>query len=277
MKGLQILEGDSRETLKGLPAASVDCCVTSPPYWALRDYLNEKQIGMEKTPEEYIDHLLEVFAQVYRVLKPTGTLWLNLGDSYAASGKGGGGLASKRKCWKNTMGKNGYRMPPPGYKMKDLTLLPAQVAIELRKAGWYLRSQIIWRKPTAVEPTRLDRPSTSHEHIFLLSRNKDYHCVAPNEHWWFSTVWEIRSDDTVAHTATMPAELARRCIKAGCPSGGIVLDPFAGSGTTAAVALAMDRAAILCELDPDCIAQIHQRCESFRPHWSDNTDLPGFQ
>jgi site-specific DNA-methyltransferase (cytosine-N4-specific) len=221
----------------------VDCVVTSPPYWGgVRDYGHPLQIGLEREPGTYRNELVDyVFLEIWRVLKPTGTVWLNLGDTYAASGKGGGGNRGDRACWQSVVGRKGFRMPPKGYKQKDLTLVPFQVATALRSAGWYLRSVIVWKKPAAVEPMRLDRPAVSHEYVFLLSKSEQYAASNPGEKWWGHSVWEIASDGDASHPAAMPRELARRCIVAGSPAGGLVLDPFMGSGTVGEVAEANNR------------------------------------
>ena len=246
----EIMCGDALGVLRTLPDEHVSCCVTSPPYWGLRDYGVVGQMGLETTPEEYVGRMVEVFREVRRVLRKDGTLWLNLGDSYAASGKGGGGSAHKKKCWDKIRDRKGFRMPPPGFKMKDLTLCPFYLADSLRKDGWYLRSTIIWHKPSAVEPTRLDRPAVSHEYLFLLSRSEHYFARNPGEKWWSHSVWTINRDSHAGHQAVMPAELARRCILAGCPQDGIVLDPFAGAGTTGVVAAQTGRRFLGIELNP---------------------------
>ncbi|MCR4300184.1 MAG: site-specific DNA-methyltransferase [Sulfuricaulis sp.] len=248
---VRILHGDCRDVLKTLPDASVQCCVTSPPYWGgLRDYGHDGQLGMEREPAEYVGTMVDVFRDVRRVLLPTGTLWLNVGDVYAASGKGGGGNRGDRKAWETVAGRNGFRMPPPGFKMKDLTLVAFALADALRRDGWYLRSTIIWRKPSAVEPTRLDRPAVSHEYLFLLSVAERYYARPPAEVWWSHSVWDIRSDSDGNHPAAMPAELARRCLIVGCPEGGTALDPFHGYGTVGMVADRLQRSCIGIELNP---------------------------
>lgn len=146
---LQILIGDCREVLRTIPDESVQCCVTSPPYWGLRDYGVEGQIGQEKSPEEYARTLLGVFREVRRILKTDGTCWLNLGDSYASK-------------------------IVPGYKPKDLIGIPWMVAFALRWDGWWLRSDIIWSKPNCMPESVTDRPTRSHEYLFLLTKSKDY-------------------------------------------------------------------------------------------------------
>lgn len=184
-----ILQGDCLEVLKELPDNSVDCCVTSPPYWGLRDYGVEGQLGLEKTPEEYVSKLVEVFREVKRVLKDTGTLWLNLGDSYAANGKQGSnsGLAkladtfAPRKNRRNpNRDDNGSvhradRKVPVNLKPKDLVGIPWRVAFALQADGWYLRQDIIWNKPNPMPESVRDRCTKAHEYIFLLSKKPKYY------------------------------------------------------------------------------------------------------
>lgn len=247
---VRMLPGDCREVLPTMPRNSVDCIVTSPPYWAAqRDYGHPKQIGHERRPEEYVAALVGAFNSARAVLKPTGTLWLNLGDSYAASGKGGGGrlLAKRGGAWGGRDRMKGWRGAPPGWKNKDLVGIPWLVAQALRADGWYLRRDIIWEKPNATEPTRADRPCVSHEFIFLLAKQEDYFYTLPEGQ--DKSVWRIQPAGTYeGHFATFPAELVERCIARGCPAGGTVLDPFAGAGTTGLVADRMARDAILIEL-----------------------------
>ena len=179
-----ILHGDALETLRTLPGESVNCCVTSPPYWGLRDYGVSGQIGLEKTPEEYVARLVEVFREVRQVLRDDGTLWLNLGDSYA-SGKGtyynpGGGEDSLGKVRKEEGAHpldrgNVSDLHKSGLKPKDLVGIPWRVAFALQADGWWLRSDIIWHKPNPMPESVRDRPTKAHEHIFLLAKNKTYY------------------------------------------------------------------------------------------------------
>lgn len=265
---VRILQGDCRDVLKTLPDDSVHCVVTSPPYWAAqRDYGHPKQFGMERRPEEYVAALVEVFREVRRVLKADGTVWLNLGDSYAAGGKGGGGrlLAKRGGAWGGRDRMKGWRGAPPGFKNKDLCLIPARVAIALHADGWYLRRDIVWEKPNATEPTRADRPCVSHEFIFLLTRNEDYFYALPAE-GQDKTVWKIQPAGTFeGHFATFPAELVERCLLRGCPAGGTVLDPFAGAATTGLVADRLQREAILIELNPEYAEMAEKRIRGDSP------------
>lgn len=168
--------GDALKIIKSLLSKSVNCCVTSPPYWGLRDYEVDGQIGLEKTPEEYVNNLVDVFREVRRVLREDGTLWLNLGDSYASGGRGGGGsFTDERRAWKSNSEAKGWRSASSGLKNKDLVGIPWMVAFALRADGWYLRSDIIWEKPNAMPSSVKDRPTVSHEYIFLLSKNSMYY------------------------------------------------------------------------------------------------------
>lgn len=246
-----LYRGDCLAVMPGLAPGSVQVCITSPPYWGgLRDYGHESQLGIEPTPGEYVDRLSAAMLEVNRVLRPDGTLWLNLGDSFAASGKGGGGSAGKRACWESVRMRKGFRAPPPGFKPKDLSLTPFAVADRLRRDGWYLRQTIIWAKPSAVEPLRLDRPASSHEYVFLFAKSEIYRAFDPGESWWGSSVWTLNPERDPRHPAVMPAKLVRRCMACSSSEGDVILDPFGGSGMTGQVAARHGRKFIGIELDP---------------------------
>jgi site-specific DNA-methyltransferase (cytosine-N4-specific) len=248
---VKLLEGDCLEVMPTLPTG-FKCCVTSPPYWGgLRDYGMPAQLGLERDPSGYVAAMVTVFGEVRRLLLEDGVLWLNIGDVYAASGKGGGGCQGDRVSWETVKDRKGFRMPPSGYKMKDLTLVPFQVADALRRDGWYLRKTVIWEKPAATEPERLDRPSLSHEYLFLFAKSEHYATRNPGEKWWGSSVWRIGPNLNGDHPATMPRELARRCVVSSSKPGDLILDPFGGSGTTGHVAIATGRRAVLIELNPE--------------------------
>ena len=252
--------GDCRALLAQMAAegVQVQTCVTSPPYWGgLRDYGMAGQLGLERDPADYVTAVVEVMRGVRNVLADDGTLWLNVADAYAASGKGGGGNAGDRIAWESVRERKGFRMPPAGYKQKDLVLASFAVAEALRADGWYLRSTIIWRKPSAVEPTRADRPAVSHEYVFLLSKDRHYRAHPPGAAWWGHTVWDITQDRDGIHPAAFPHQLAARCIEVGSRPGDTVLDPFMGSGTTAQAATDMARNFIGCELNPKYI-ELHE-------------------
>jgi DNA modification methylase len=178
---VKILTGDNRKTLKTIESGTVQTCVTSPPYYGLRDYGMPDQIGLEETPEIYVEKLVQVFREVWRVLKDDGTLWLNLGDSYANSGKGGNPAGSD---WSGFVGNNereksamprAMKAKDIGLKPKDLIGIPWMVAFALRADGWYLRSDIIWHKPNPMPESVTDRPTKSHEYIFLMSKSAQYY------------------------------------------------------------------------------------------------------
>ena len=170
--GVKILTGDCMETLKELEDESIHMCVTSPPYYGLRDYGHDGQIGLEETPEEYVQKMVEVFREVKRVLRDDGTLWLNIGDSYAGSGKGGQSAEKRSKGWQPEYGNKGATY---GLKPKDLIGIPWMLAFALRADGWYLRQDIIWHKPNPMPESVSDRCSKAHEYIFLLSKSKKYY------------------------------------------------------------------------------------------------------
>jgi len=302
----RIIHGDCLEVLKTLDGNSIDCCVTSPPYWGLRDYGVEGQLGLENTPEEYIEKLVSVFREVKRVLKREGTLWLNLGDSYSGSMKGIGsdGTAYAGKKQVTNRGSVGiYHEKPPstnaiGLKPKNLIGIPWHVAFALQADGWYLRSDIIWHKPNPMPESVRDRPTKAHEYIFLMSKSSRYYYdqdsvrekyIEPINRWggqhirnvknkssWDEatgqltyrqrnmrpnskgrnkrTVWTVSTKPfREAHFATFPPDLIKPCILAGCPSGGLVLDPFFGAGTTGLVAMKAGRHFIGIELNEEYI------------------------
>ena len=173
MPDCSIICGDSLEQLRLLPDSSVQCCVTSPPYWGLRNYGVDGQLGLEKTPDEYVAKMVEVFAEVKRVLRDDGTLWLNMGDSYASSGTGNNGNSGYNDGRANRTTRLGGKSVP-GLKPKDLCGIPWMLAFALRADGWYLRSEIIWHKPNPMPESVTDRPTKSHENIFLLTKKPRY-------------------------------------------------------------------------------------------------------
>ena len=299
--------GDCRETMRRWANEGVKAqtCVTSPPYYGLRDYGRDGQIGLEETPEEYIDAMVEVFRCVRDVLADDGTVWLNIGDSYYNYRPGKGQALVKQSVANNdqdlpqTCARRGNKLE--GLKEKDLIGIPWMLAFALRADGWYLRQDIIWSKPNPMPESVQDRCTKSHEYIFLLSKSQKYHF----DHEAIREKGEMTAEDSAgsvqrdtrethgvgggnsginkakqklaeelatlgystrnkrsvwtvqtkpfkgAHFATFPQELIEPCILAGAPVGGIVLDPFMGSGTTAQVAQNLGRQYIGCELNTD--------------------------
>jgi DNA modification methylase len=286
--------GDCRDIMRKWAAngVKVQTCVTSPPYFGLRDYGHEGQIGLEETPEEYIAAMVEVFRCVWDVLADDGTLWLNIGDSYFPHG---GSRGNKTSAGDSLRGRNNEYQPAPklkaeGIKGKDLIGIPWMLAFALRADGWYLRQDIIWHKPNPMPESVRDRCTKAHEYIFLMSKSERYFfdseamkepSAQPEREGKIertfgpsSPIGTLRNDTgrevlrtdtrnkrsvwTVntkpykgAHFATFPPALIEPCILAGAPVGGIVLDPFMGSGTTAQVALQHDRQYLGCELNQD--------------------------
>jgi DNA modification methylase len=300
----KILNGDCIEMMRTLPEKSINCCVTSPPYFGLRDYGHEGQIGLEETPDAFVQKLVEVFREVKRVLKDDGTLWLNLGDSYVGTGAKGEHKDPKHPEGRNAQSDTPKNNKVAGLKSKDLIGIPWRVAFALQSDGWYLRQDIIWHKPNPMPESVQDRCTKAHEYIFLLSKcSKYYYDIEPiredikptsgkingaplrGEHILECggrktekreyeeikgankrSVWSVNTKSyDGAHFATYPPELIRPCILAGCPKGGVVLDPFGGSGTTAAVANEEGRDAVLCELNPEYISLINKRLSEVQP------------
>ena len=311
--------------LKALPDKFAHCCVTSPPYYGLRDYGVSGQIGLEETPEDYIGRLVDVFREVRRVLRNDGTFWLNIGDSYAGSGHGYlSEIRGKQATNKGTlfMENRPPTIVPVGLKPKDLIGIPWMLAFSLRADGWYLRQDIIWHKPNPMPESVKDRCTKSHEHIFLLSKSAKYYfdheallepaaydgrkdttfkgsdkysgadtglgkqsfSTTGHDRWkqkisvfgnknqtgtkrkdagnaWTylparskRDVWTVCTEpEPEAHFACFPQKLIVDCIKAGCPEGGIVLDPFMGSGTTAVVARKLNRNYVGFELNAEYV------------------------
>jgi len=323
--------------LATLPDNHFDCVVTSPPYWGLRDYGVEGQIGLEPTLAEHLDVMVRVFAEVHRVLKPTGTCWVNYGDCYATGTTAdrkqskNPGVGANRPEAQNSVGRIGT---PEGLKTKDLVMVPNRFAIAMQEWGWWVRSEIIWAKPNPMPESIKDRPATSHEKIFMFTKEGRYEYDAQavrvgrksdedangfrggsyvggkpgartavgnkktdkqrghsrphagfNDRWDAMSkeeqqsngrnlrnyepapvqVWEIATRPfKEAHFATFPPELVERCLKAGCPQGGKVLDPFGGAGTTGLVADRLQMDATLIELNPEYADIAIKRIDSDR-------------
>jgi site-specific DNA-methyltransferase (cytosine-N4-specific) len=254
---VEVITGDSLKVLPTLSARSIQCCVTSPPYWGLRDYDHSAQIGAEASPETYVENLVAVFREVRRVLRDNGTLWLNVGDGYARNG--GTGSCGPNAMVGNTkklIQKRNCKVPEVwGLKDRDLMGLPWRVAFALQQDGWILRSKITWIKKTAMPESVKNRPTSATEEIFLLTKSISYfydpHGVREETGANLRNYWILGPDpNNNGHPAAFPRELARRCILLGSKSGDTVLDPFGGSGTTGIAAKEEGRKAILVELNP---------------------------
>jgi len=252
-----VLTGDSREILPTLGAESIQCCVTSPPYWGLRDYDHPAQIGAEPSPMQYVDNLVGIFRKVWRVLRKDGTLWLNVGDGYARNG--GTGNCGPNAVVGNTkrlIQKRNCKVPDCwGLKDRDLIGLPWRVAFALQADGWTLRSKITWLKRSAMPESVKNRPTNATEDVFLFSKSPTYYydarAIREETGANLRNCWILGPDpNSNGHPATFPRELARRCVLLGSRPRDVVLDPFAGSGTTGIVAKQLDRAFILIEINP---------------------------
>lgn len=293
--------GDALRELRKVPDGTFHCCVTSPPYWGLRDYGVRGQYGLERTPQLYVRKMVALFREVRRVLRDDGTLWLNLGDSYINAKGASCGSDPKQEARRGFV-RPQDQPPPPGLKPKDLIGIPWRVAFALQADGWWLRSEIIWAKPNPMPESVSDRPTKAHEHVFLLTKGRRYfydsnaiaepllhpeaataddasraftrrRATAPAPRQGASElekpapttrnardVWTIASEPyDGAHFATFPRELARRCILAGCPEGGAVLDCFFGSGTVGEVAERHGRRWFGIELQREYEPLIEQR------------------
>jgi len=255
-----VFQSDAKQLLKRFPSEFFRCCVTSPPYWGLRDYRVEDQIGAEDDPDDYIQHLVSVFEHVRRVLVKDGTLWLNIGDSYTS-----GNRSYRAPDKKNPIRAMSYRAKTPeGLKPKDLVGIPWRLAFALQKAGWYLRSDIIWEKPNCMPESVKDRPTRCHEYIFLLSKSIKYYYDYVNVREFNGrnrrTVWSISTEPFPgAHFATFPPRLIEPCIVAGSEPGDWVLDPFFGSGTVGVVCEQQHRNYVGMEINPEYVKLAVQR------------------
>lgn len=262
--GCNLMVGDALTLLSTIANDTFRCCVTSPPYWGLRDYGIPNQIGAERQLDEYLTHLVEVFREVRRTLTPDGTLWLNIGDAYTS-----GNRTWRANDKKNPARAMEYRPPTPaGLKPKDLIGLPWRLAFALQADGWYLRSDIVWYKPNCQPESVKDRPTRSHEYLFLFSKSEqyyyDYESVLEQTNGNETkrnrrTVWMINTEPfPEAHFATFPPALVEPCILAGSQAGDTILDPFFGSGTVGVVCLQQRRTFIGIELKEE-YAEIAKR------------------
>ena len=306
----RLLLGDALEQLRTLPSESVHTCVTSPPYYNLRDYGIAGQIGNETSVEEYLQKLVRVFREVRRVLREDGTLWVNMGDSYATR--------SGKQPPTNTRNSYGHteKRTPQGSKYKDLIGVPWQLAFALREDGWYLRQDIVWYKTNAMPESVKDRCTKSHEYIFLLSKSERYYfnaaairepvtsikgnartfrgggtyvggqsysnsaCVERKSHGNCENqagyrnkrdVWPVSTTGfRGAHFAVFPEKLIEPCVVAGCPESGIVLDPFMGSGTTGVVAKRLGREFIGIDLNSEYVEISANRIKMEGTNYAEN-------
>ena len=335
-----VLLGDALEKLRELPSESVNCCVTSPPYFGLRDYGVDGQIGLEDTPEEYVERLVEIFREVKRVLRADGTLWVNIGDSYAGSWHGRNADGTPGAGDENKINKGSRQGVVPKRKdtckAKDLIGIPWMLAFALREDGWYLRQDIIWQKPNCMPESVRDRCTKSHEFIFLLSKSPRYYFDAeaisepiagrstrrylqnieaqkgsdrqpgktnetmkavlprfggkkyiehndgdgrktgnvfiPSLRRNKRDVWSVSTAGFKgAHFATFPEKLVEPCVLAGCPTGGVVLDPFMGSGTTGAVAKRLWRSFVGIEINHEYMSLAEKRIAAAEPEMKQET------
>lgn len=267
-RNFRIFIGDAREKIKSIPDNFSRCCITSPPYWGLRDYGIEDQIGLEETLEEYIENIKQLFLEVNRILTKDGTLWLVMGDTYT----------SGHRTWRDRDKKNPsrgmkYRCPTPeGLKSKDLIGLPWRIAFALQSSGWYLRSDIIWHKPNCQPESVKDRPTRAHEYVFLFSKSQryyyDYDAIKESAKTFKGlrnrrTVWTINTEPSnYAHIAMLAPSLIEPCVLAGSETEDIIFDPFFGSGTVGEVSLKLNRKVVGIELNPDYASIAIKRLEN---------------
>lgn len=307
MNGVDIIHaGDALTVLKTLPSESVNCVVTSPPYYGLRDYGCEGQIGLEETPQEFIGKLIAVFSEIKRVLRKDGVVWVNLGDSYNGSGKGE--TISDKSAIHYKANQLSQKTDVAGMASKNLLMIPARFAIAMQDAGWILRSECVWVKPNPMPESVKDRPTKSHEMVYLFAKSQRYwydadairEPIQPSTVARYTRGWNgdgergfpdgpqnhmhkfmanedakkqaierganhrstfvVNTDPTpFAHFATFPQALIEPLILAGCPVGGVVLDPFMGSGTTAIVARRLGRHYVGIELNAEYAALAETR------------------
>jgi site-specific DNA-methyltransferase (adenine-specific)/site-specific DNA-methyltransferase (cytosine-N4-specific) len=255
--GIDIYAADTRAKLAEFSDQYFQCCVTSPPYWGLRDYNYPNQIGAEANLEDYVCDLVSVFREVRRTLRNDGTFWLNIGDCYTSGGR----------TWRAPDKKNAGRAmdyrpdTPAGLKPKDLIGLPWRIAFALQADGWYLRSDIIWNKPNCQPESVKDRPTRSHEYVFLFSKSEQYQFDAESIREPAvigqtcknrRTVWNINTEGYKgAHFAVFPPKLVELCVLAGAKVGQTVLDPFLGTGTVGMVSKRLKRRCVGIEMKPE--------------------------
>lgn len=258
-----IIEGDATKVLRSMPSGVIQTSITSPPYWSLRDYGIKGQIGLSESLGAYIASLVAVFEELRRVTRDDGTFWLNIGDSYTSGGR----------TWRAPDKKNPVRAmqtrpdTPEGLKPKDLIGVPWRLAFALQDAGWYLRADVIWHKPNVQPESVKDRPTRSHEYLFLFSKSERYFydpqaVRGPNDRN-LRTVWDVMTRPYKgAHFATFPPSLIEPCVALTTKPGEVIVDPFLGSGTTGSVALGMDRRFVGIELNPAYVRLAEKRIKN---------------
>lgn len=256
-----IIESDAILALQKLPSDSVQCIVTSPPYWGLRDYGIKGQIGLEETLQQYINKLVSVFSEAKRVLRDDGVFWLNIGDGYTSGNRGYRAPDKKNPARAMSVRPN----TPEGLKAKDLLGIPWRLALALQADGWYLRSDIIWNKPNAMPESVKDRPTRSHEYVFMLTKKEkyyyDYQAIREEKHNK-RTVWNVNTVPFVeAHFATFPPALITPCVLASTRECDFVLDPFFGSGTVGVVCQEFGRRFIGIELNDEYVRIAKKRLD----------------
>ena len=264
----ELITGSALDVLKQMPDNHVDCIITSPPYWAHRDYGIPGQIGMERDYHEYVSKIVEVFDEVKRVLSPTGTCFLNIGDTYQNK-KSQKGYFSDHPKGMHSRHSGGHFQPNTLYSdvpTKSAMLIPFRIGIELISHGWLMRNVIIWEKPNPMPESVTDRLTNSFEYIFFMTKTQTYYFDSSKAKERgvlmernMRTVWRINADSNSVnhfHPATFPKDLVSRCIDLGCPPNGVVLDPFMGSGTTGIVAYGMNRGFIGIEINPEYVAMV---------------------
>lgn len=266
-----LVRGGSEDVLKHwrkVIKEPFQCVVTSPPYWGLRDYQNGSkghQLGSEDTPDQYIRRLVDIFEHVKTVLADDGVFWLNVGDSYTSGNRG----------WRAPDGKNKHRAMsfrpnnPPGLKDKELVGLPWRIAAGLQNAGWYLRSEIIWNKPNCQPESVKDRPTRSHEMLFMFTKKERYfydYAYSMSSGRNLRTVWDINTQPVLGdHPATYPIALATRCIRLTTKPGQYVLDPFIGSGSTCLAAAGLSRKSLGIDIKSEYLSVALRRITSLKP------------
>ena len=266
-----IIEGDVREIAPQLPDDAFRCVITSPPYWGVRDYGVDGQIGAEPDLSDYIDRLVSVFSDVRRTTSPNGTFWLNIGNTYTS-----GGRKWRQEDSKNRGRAMSYRPPtPPGLKKKDLIGVAWMMAMACQREGWYLRNDIIWNKPNGQPESVKDRLTVTHEYLFLFSKSERYsfnqdaikeQATNGNGQKNKRTVWTVNTEGYPgAHFAVFPRALIRPCILASTEPGDIILDPFFGTGTVGVVAKELGRRCVGVEMKPEYTEMAKERLSAVQP------------